>query len=66
MIVADVASDSRYLACNIETRSEIVVPILRGEAYLAQIDVDSDDTGAFGADDEAFLAEVAARLAPLF
>jgi L-methionine (R)-S-oxide reductase len=66
VIVADVGSDPRYLACNIQTRSEIVVPILRGNAYLAQIDVDSDDIGAFGADDEAFLAEVAERLEPLF
>jgi len=66
VVVADVGSDPRYLACNIETKSEIVFPILRGDAYLAQIDVDSDDRASFGADDEAFLAEVAARLEPLF
>jgi GAF domain-containing protein len=66
VIVDDVHSDSRYLACNLETRSEIVVPILRGDAYLAQIDVDSDDAASFGAGDKAFLAEVAARLLPLF
>ena len=65
VIVDDVASDPRYLACNLETRSEIVFPILRGDAYLAQIDVDSDDPAAFGADDEVFLAEVARRLEPL-
>lgn len=66
VIVADVASDPLYLACNLETKSEIVFPILRGETYLAQIDVDSDDRATFGADDESFLAQVAARLAPLF
>ena len=66
VIVDDVASDPRYLACNLETRSEIVFPILRGDVYLAQIDVDSDDRSAFGTDDEAFLAEVARRLEPLF
>ena len=66
VIVDDVASDPRYLACNLETRSEIVFPILRGDLYLAQIDVDSDDRSAFGTDDEAFLAEVARRLEPLF
>lgn len=66
IVVADVGSDPRYLACNLETRSEIVYPILRGETYLAQIDVDSDDRAAFGADDEAFLERVARRLEPLF
>ncbi|MEP7302453.1 MAG: GAF domain-containing protein [Caldimonas sp.] len=65
VIVDDVASDPRYLACNLETRSEIVFPIMRGDVYLAQIDVDSDEPAAFGADDKAFLAEVAKRLAPL-
>ncbi len=66
VIVHDVASDPRYLACNLETRSEIVFPILRDGDYLAQIDVDSDDPAAFGGEDETFLAEVARRLEPLF
>ncbi len=66
VIVADVGSDPRYLACNLETQSEIVFPIIRGDTYLAQIDVDSDDRASFGPDDEAFLAQVAARLEPLF
>lgn len=66
VLVDDVAADPRYLACNLETRAEIVYPILRGERYLAQIDVDSDLAGAFGAQDRAFLAQVAARLEPLF
>jgi L-methionine (R)-S-oxide reductase len=66
VIVEDVAQDPRYLACNLETRSEIVVPIQRGDRYLAQIDVDSDDLAAFGEADRAFLERVAALLAPLF
>ncbi len=66
VVVDDVAADPRYLACNLETRAEIVQPILRGDTYLAQIDVDSDHAGAFGAGDRAFLAEVAAALAPVF
>ena len=66
VIVADVASDPRYLACNLETKSEIVVPILRGDTYLAQIDVDSDNPNSFGVDDETFLADIARMLEPLF
>jgi GAF domain-containing protein len=64
--VADVGGDPRYLACNLETKSEIVFPIVRGASYLAQIDVDSDDRAAFGAEDEEFLARVARLLEPLF
>lgn len=66
VVVDDVAADPRYLACNLETRSEIVAPILRGNRYLAQIDVDSDARAAFGQRDRLFLAAVAAVLEPLF
>ena len=66
VVVDDVAADPRYLACNLETRSEIVAPIMRGDRYLAQIDVDSDARAAFGPRDRVLLAEVAKVLEPLF
>lgn len=66
VVVDDVRADPRYLACNSETRSEIVVPIMRDGRYLAQIDVDSDHEAAFGEDDRAFLERVAPLLEPLF
>src|SRR5436190_5421208 len=46
IVVDDVSKDSRYLACTLETKSEIVVPILRGQQVLAEIDIDSDALAA--------------------
>ena len=66
VVVDDVRADPRYLACNLETRSEIVVPVMRGDRYLAQIDVDSDLEAAFGPGERAFLEAVAPLLEPLF
>jgi len=63
IIVDDVNSDPRYLACSIETRSEIVVPIMRGDTVLGEIDVDSDGVGAFGQRDRDLLETVARALA---
>ena len=63
IVVDDVNADPRYLACSLETRSEIVVPILRGEQVLGEIDIDSDRPAAFGADDRQLLEAVAAALA---
>ncbi len=60
----DVNSDPRYLACSIETRSEIVVPILTKGDVLGEIDIDSDRPGAFGDADRMLLEKVAALLAP--
>jgi L-methionine (R)-S-oxide reductase len=63
IIVDDVNSDARYLACSIETKSEIVVPILDGERVLGELDIDSDQPAAFGPADRELLEQVAADLA---
>lgn len=57
--VDDVRALSNYLACSLETRSELVV-LLRDEtgAILGQIDVDGHRVAAFDHEDEAFLTEV--------
>jgi L-methionine (R)-S-oxide reductase len=64
IIVDDVNADPRYLACSIETKSEIVVPIMHGSRVLGEIDIDSDRHAAFGGDDRQLLERVAALLAP--
>ena len=63
IIVDDVHADPRYLACSLETRSEIVVPIMRGDDVLGEIDIDSDKKAAFGSADRELLEAVAALLA---
>ena len=63
IIVDDVNADSRYLACSIDTKSEIVVPIMKGGEVLGEIDIDSDRLAAFDARDQKMLEAVAAQLA---
>jgi len=62
IIVDDVNADPRYLACSIETKSEIVVPIMNGAEVLGEIDIDSDQPAAFGEADRVLLEQVAALL----
>ena len=62
IIVDDVNNDPRYLACSVETQSEIVVPIMRAGHVLGEIDIDSDTRAAFGLDDRQRLEVVAALL----
>lgn len=64
IIVDDVNADPRYLACSLETKSEIVVPILLDGEVLGEIDIDSDRTAAFGPGDRDLLERVARLLAP--
>ena len=66
IVVDDVHADARYLACSLDTRSEIVVPIMRGGTVLGEIDIDSDKTAAFGATDRDVIEATAAALAKRF
>ncbi len=59
VIVEDVAADTRYLSCSIETRSEIVVPIRANGKIVGEIDIDSHMLNAFGPEDRHFLEECA-------
>ena len=63
IIVDDVNADPRYLACSLETKSEIVVPIMSGDDVLGEIDIDSDQPAAFGPADRRMLEDVARQLA---
>ncbi|MGQ0703442.1 MAG: GAF domain-containing protein [Gemmatimonadales bacterium] len=63
--VGDVRADSNYLACNVFTRSELVVLIRRGAVILGQIDVDSDEADPFTPEEAAEVRKVADALAVL-
>jgi L-methionine (R)-S-oxide reductase len=65
VVVDDVASDPRYLACSIETKSEIVVPIRVKGAVVGELDIDSHTPAAFTPDDRQ-LVEHCARLVGLY
>jgi L-methionine (R)-S-oxide reductase len=63
--VGDVRARENYLACNLFTRSELVVLIRRGATVLGQIDVDSDVPDPFTSDEERAVRQVADALAVL-
>jgi len=63
--VGDVRARANYLACNLETRSELVVLIRRGGSILGQIDVDSDVPDPFTPEEVAQVKKVADGLAVL-
>jgi GAF domain-containing protein len=65
IVIDDVSSDSRYLACSLETKSEIVVPIFVHGNVVGELDIDSHFLAAFGPDDR-LLCEHAAALVGKF
>ncbi|MBV8206983.1 MAG: GAF domain-containing protein [Acidobacteria bacterium] len=65
VVVDDVHSDPRYLACSIETQSEIVAPIrVRGQV-VGELDIDSHSPAAFGPAERALVERCAAAVGRL-
>jgi len=63
--VPDVAAIGNYLACNLETKSELVVLLRRGQMTLGQLDIDSDVPAGFTEPHHRAVREVADALAVL-
>jgi len=61
VVVDDVTQDSRYLACSLETKSEIVVPVFVHGQVVGELDIDSHFAAAFKTEDRA-LVEFCATL----
>lgn len=63
--VPDVGTIANYLACNLDTKSELVVLIRRGGTILGQLDIDSDVPAGFEDRHHHAVKEVADALAVL-
>lgn len=64
-LVPDVTTVENYLACNADTRSELVVLIKRSAVILGQLDVDSDVPAGFTSAHHVAVKQVADALAVL-
>ena len=58
IIVKDVNEEDNYISCNINVKSEIVVPIFVNDKNIGQIDIDSNIIDRFNNDDLNFLKKI--------
>ena len=56
--VANVADFPGHIACDAASASEIVVPIMHGDALLGVLDIDSPRVGRCTEDDAGFLQQI--------
>lgn len=62
VVVDDVNSDPRYLACSLETKSEIVVPVFVAGKIVGELDIDSHFPAAFAGEDRQLVEHCAAAV----
>ena len=61
-LVADVHSFPGHIACDAASRSELVVPVMRGNELCAVIDLDSPTQARFDSEDATGIERLAALL----
>jgi L-methionine (R)-S-oxide reductase len=59
VVVDDVSKDPRYLACSLETKSEIVVPVFARGKIVGELDIDSHFPAAFTPEHQALVQHCA-------
>ncbi|HKI27660.1 MAG TPA: GAF domain-containing protein [Candidatus Sulfotelmatobacter sp.] len=59
VVVDDVSKDPRYLACSLETKSEIVVPVFAHGKVVGELDIDSHFPAAFTPEHQALVQHCA-------
>jgi L-methionine (R)-S-oxide reductase len=58
IIVPDVDKFSGHIACDVESKSEIVIPIIKDDKLLGVLDLDSADYNSFDYIDKKYLEEI--------
>ncbi len=65
LVVDDVTREQNYLACSLEVKSEIVIPLRWGEELVGELDIDSHTEARFSQEDRLFLERVGTLVAPV-
>ena len=66
IIVDDVDSFPGHIACSSQSKSEIVVPLIKDGSVVGVLDVDSDTLASFDSTDRKYLTELCEWLVTLF
>jgi len=64
VVVPDVEQFPGHIACDSRSKSEIVLPVIKGSQVIAVLDIDSDKPAQFDEDDVAPLTKILSLLQP--
>ena len=59
IVVEDVEQFPGHIACSSESKSEIVVPLFKGEEVISVLDIDSERLATFDDTDQLWLEQIA-------
>lgn len=65
-VVQDVSKEDNYLSCSPTVKSEIVVPVLKNDEIVAELDIDSHTIHPFTDEHQQILEEICRDIATVF
>ena len=65
-LVDDVSRQENYLACSLNVKSELVVPIMKEQQFVGQLDIDSHTVNAFTKNHVELIEEICKLLSKEF
>ncbi|HKJ33208.1 MAG TPA: GAF domain-containing protein [Balneolales bacterium] len=65
-VVDDVSAEENYLACSVNVKSEVVVPIMKDDTFIGELDIDSHVKSGIGEYDRKILEEICNIVTELF
>lgn len=65
-VVQDVSQADNYLACSLDVQSEIVVPIMKGDQFMGELDIDSHTKDAITPELKELCEEICKTISSIF
>jgi len=65
-VVQDVSQEDNYLACSVDVQAEIVIPVMKDDSFVAELDIDSHTKNSISQDHRAMLEEICDIVSQLF
>lgn len=65
-VVQDVSEAENYLSCSIHVQAEIVVPVMKGGRFVAELDIDSHTRNSITERHQKLCEQICEKVAPLF
>lgn len=65
-VVQDVSKAGNYLACSVDVKSEIVVPIMKGDTFVGELDIDSHTLNAITPELKKLCEDICIELSRIF
>lgn len=65
-VVQDVSKEDNYLACSMDVQAEIVIPVMKNDTFVAELDIDSHTRNSISGEHRAMLEEICDIVSKLF